>query len=125
MAKKSLSVTEYELAVLEVLWGRGSATIRDITEQVYGETSSTVYATVQKLLERLEKKGCVSRDRSLFAHVFHPEIDRSDLIDQGLDSLAAKLCGGSLTPLLVHLAEATELTDQDRKMLRELIDDAR
>jgi BlaI family penicillinase repressor len=125
MAKKSINVTEYELAVLEVLWRRRSATIREITEEVYGEFSTTAYATVQKLLERLERKACVSRDRSAFAHVFRATIDRSDLIGQELESLAEKLCGGSLTPLLVHLAESTKLTDRQRKMLRKLVNEAK
>lgn len=123
MAKRAVNVTEYELAVLDVLWEWGSATIREITEEVYGDTSTTSYATVQKLLERLEKKRCVRRDRRSFAHRFSARIDRSDLIDQGLETLAEKLCGGSLTPLLVHLAETTKLTDRDRKLLRKLIDD--
>ncbi len=125
MANKPLGVTEYELAVQEVLWKCRQATIREITEAIYGETSTTAYATVQKLLERLEKKGCVSRDRSSFAHVFSATIDRSDLIGQGLESLAEKLCGGSVTPLLIHLVETTELTDQQRRMLRKLIDEAK
>lgn len=125
MAKKAVNVTEYELAVLEVLWGRGSATIREIAQEIYGDTSTTFYATVQKLLERLEKKACVRRDRRSFAHRFSAKIDRSDLIDQGLEHLAEKLCGGSLTPLLVHLVEATKLTDRQRKILRNLIDEAK
>jgi BlaI family penicillinase repressor len=124
MAKKAVNVTEYELAVLQVLWGRGSATIREITQEIYGDASTTSYATVQKLLERLEKKACVRRDRRSFAHLFSAKIDRSDLIDQGLENLAEKLCGGSLTPLLVHLVETTNLTDRQRKMLRKLIDEA-
>ncbi len=125
MARKAVNVPEYELAVLEVLWSRGSATIREITEEIYGEISTTAYATVQKLLERLEKKSCVRRDRRSFAHVFRAKIDRSDLIGQELESLAEKLCGGSLTPLLVHLAESTKLTGGQRKMLRKLIDEAK
>ena len=124
MAKKTVNVTEYELAVLEVLWDRESATIREITEEIYGDTSATSYATVQKLLERWEKKACVRRDRKSFAHQFSAKIDRSDLIDQGLENLAEKLCGGSLTPLLVHLVETKKLTDRQRKTLRDLIDEA-
>jgi BlaI family transcriptional regulator, penicillinase repressor len=124
MAKKTVNVTEYELAVLEVLWERKSATIREITETIYGDTSTTSYATVQKLLERLEKKACVRRDRKSFAHQFSTKIDRPDLIAQGLETLAEKLCGGSLTPLLVHLVETQKLTDRQRKTLRDLIDEA-
>jgi BlaI family transcriptional regulator, penicillinase repressor len=125
MTKKTLPVTEYELAVLEALWQRGSATIREITEAIYPESSSATYATVQKLLERLENKGYVRRDRRSFAHSFKPRIARAKLIGQGLEDLAAKLCGGSLTPLLVHLVQTTSLNPQDRAMLQKIIDDAK
>ena len=125
MAKKLLKVTNYELAVLEVIWERESASIREITDQVYEKPSTTNYATVQKLLERLEEKGCVSRDRSSFAHQFRATVDRTDLIGQGLESLAEQLCGGSLTPLLVHLVGKNRLSRKDRDMLRKLIDEAK
>ena len=124
MVEKRVDVTEYELAVLEVLWERGSATIREITEQVYRSNTPTTYATVQKLLERLEKKECVHRDRGGYAHVFSPTIDRTALIGQGLETLAEKLCHGSLTPILVHLSETTKLSAKDREMLRKLIDES-
>jgi predicted transcriptional regulator len=124
MGQTNLSASEYELAILDVLWSRDAATIREITQEIYGEVSTTAYATVQKLLERLENKGYVERDRSSFKHTFSAAIERSELIGQGLESLAEKLCGGSLTPLLVHLVESTKLTDQQRKTLRELIEKA-
>ena len=54
--KKRVDVTEFELSVLEVLWEQGKATTREITESVYGGFTTTRYATVQKLLERLEAK---------------------------------------------------------------------
>ncbi len=125
MFKKGRMVTDYELAVIEVLWNRGQATIREIAEAVYGNSATPTYATVQKLLERLEKKGCVERDRTSFAHVFRPKVQRTEVIGQELESLAEKLCGGSLTPLLMHLAETTKLSDRDRKMLRKLIDESK
>lgn len=125
MAKRLIDVTEYELAVLEVLWNHPSATIGDITRDIYGEKTTSSYATVQKLLERLEKKGCVRRNRKSFAHSFTAKVERDDLIDLELQKLARKLCHGSLTPILIHLAEATKLTKQDRKVLRKLIEDAR
>lgn len=124
MGQTNLSASEYELAILEVLWSRDVATIREITKEIYGEVSTTAYATVQKLLERLENKGYVKRDRSSYKHTFSAAIERSELIGQGLESLADKLCGGSLTPLLVHLVESTKLTDRQRKALRELIEKA-
>lgn len=122
MARRKIDVTQTELAILDVLWQHGSATIRRITDELYTEGTTAEYATVQKLLERLEAKGCVRRDRRSFAHVFSPAIERSALIDQGLQRLAEQLCGGSLTPLLMHLVEGVKLTPAQRRKLRELID---
>ncbi len=125
MGKKPPRVTDYELAVMEAIWTRGQATIREIADDIYGNAATTAYATVQKLLERLERKGCVARDRTSFAHVFRPKVQRTDVIGQELETLATKLCGGSLTPLLMHLAEVTKLSQRDRQMLRQLIDESK
>ena len=54
-----------------------------------------------ELLERLERKGLVSRDRTLFVHTFTAAADRDDLIARRLRALADKLCGGSLAPILL------------------------
>lgn len=64
MGELHQDVTEAELAVLQALWDAGPATIRQVVERVYGQTGTSVYGTVQKLLERLESKGFVGRDRS-------------------------------------------------------------
>jgi predicted transcriptional regulator len=124
MTSESTRVTDAELAVLESLWQRGPATIRALTAQVYPRSSTSDYATVQKLLERLEDKGCVARDRSGFAHRFAAIVAREDLIGQQLESVAQKLCEGSLTPLLLHLVQATPLTSAQRAELRRMLDAA-
>jgi predicted transcriptional regulator len=122
MARESLSVTDAELAVLEVLWDTDSASIGEITDRLYAKRTTPRYATVQKLLERLEAKGCVRRNRKDFAHRFAPTVAREDLIGHRLQEVAEKLCDGSLTPLLLHLVEATKLSPHDRKRLIEMID---
>ena len=50
-------MTEAELALLQSLWDAGPATIRQLVERVYKQGGTSVYATVQKLLDRLEAKG--------------------------------------------------------------------
>jgi BlaI family penicillinase repressor len=122
MARPTQDVTDAELAVLQVLWDRGSATIRQLTDAVYPQGGASAYATVQKLLERLEAKGCVHRDRGPSVHRFSAVLDRNALIGQRLEAMAEKLCGGSLTPLLTHLVKAERLSPGDLDELRELID---
>ncbi len=115
-------VTEAELALLQSLWDLGPATIRQLAERVYKEGGASVYATVQKLLDRLESKGFVNRDRRTGVHVFAPAIDREELIGRRLRAVADSLCGGSLSPLLSHLVEGRGLSEAERRELRDLID---
>jgi predicted transcriptional regulator len=115
-------VTDAELAVLQALWERGSATIRQLTDVLYPDGSEAHYATVQKLLERLESKGHIVRDRSNHAHRFRARTDRDTLVGHRLRAMAEKLCGGLMAPLLTHLVRAEALTARERQELRELID---
>ena len=115
-------VSDAELAVLHVLWDRQQATIRQITDLIYPGGTNSHYATVQKLLERLEGKGFVDRDRSGAVHVFTPRVDRDTLLGRRLQAVAESLCDGSFTPLLTHLVRS-RLSEQERSQLRALIDE--
>ena len=123
MPRPRQDVTDAELAILQVLWDRGQATVRELTEQLYSQYSSSQHATVQKLLERLEAKDCVRRNRGLWPHVFEAAIERGDLIDRKLQQTADKLCDGSIQPLLTHLVKGARLSAQQRQSLRMLLDE--
>jgi predicted transcriptional regulator len=123
MARTPQDITDKELEVLQVLWEHGPSTIRQITEALYPEGRTAQYATVQKLLERLEAKDqAVRRDRSATVHTFSARLGRDELIGRRLQSVAEQLCGGSLTPLLTHLVQAQKLSARQRQELRDLID---
>jgi predicted transcriptional regulator len=125
MEQVPYDVTDAELAVLQVLWEQGPATIRQLTDALYPPCRGTdaSYATVQKLLERLEGKGHVRRDRSTHAHVFSALTSRDELVGHRLRLMAEKLTGGLMTPLLTHLLRAETLTPQERQELRVLMDE--
>jgi predicted transcriptional regulator len=115
-------VTEAELALLQSLWDAGPATIRQLVDRVYKQVGTSVYATVQKLLDRLESKGFVERDRAGQVHLFRATVGRQELIGRRLRAVADALCGGSLSPLLSHLVEDRGLSDAERRELRGLIE---
>lgn len=124
MARTPLDVTESELSVLEVLWARGPSTVRQITELLYPGGGASKSATVQKLLERLEKDNSyVKRDRGSGVQLFAATIDRAHLIGRRLEHLADRLCGGSITPLLTHLVKSEKLSSDELQSLRTLIDE--
>jgi predicted transcriptional regulator len=123
MARPAQDVTDAELSILQVLWERGRASVRELSEELYGKSAASQQATVQKLLERLEGKGCVERDRGTWPHTFEPAVDRQHLIGKQLQQTADKLCDGSLQPLLTHLVKSVRLSQQERQSLRELLED--
>ena len=81
MPRTPQDITDAELDVLQVLWKHGALPIRRITELLYGDCKTSQYATVQKLLERLEKdKSYVKRRRGDGVQLFTATIDRNHLI---------------------------------------------
>jgi predicted transcriptional regulator len=116
------NVTDAELAVMQTLWEHGPGPIRPLADSLYPGGKAAQYATVQKLLERLEAKGCVRRDRSVWPHVFHAVVDRATFIGWHLRETAEKLCGGSLAPLLMHLLKAEQYSNEESRELRAFLE---
>lgn len=121
MARTPQDVTDAELAVLEVLWERGASSRRQIADVLYPTGGPAHFTTVQKLLERLESKGHVSRDSGDGPVTFTAAIDREQLISRRLLEVADKLCGGSLTPLLMNLVRAKPLSVREVQELQDLL----
>ena len=122
MARTPKDVTDAELAVLEVLWQRTDATVREIAEELYPGGSHSETATVQKLSERLLAKNYVARNRDVRPARFRAAVDRAELIGRHLKGVADKLCSGSFTPLLTHLVESAGLNPDTIQQLREQVE---
>ena len=116
-------ITDGELSILQVIWDQGEATTREITTVVHEEVTDPKMASVQKLLERLESKGCVHRDRSERAHRFRPLVSREEFLHSRLQALADRLCHGALVPLVSTLLQSKGLGRSEREQMRKLVND--
>ena len=114
-------ITDGELSILQVLWERGEAGSREITEALHEEFTDPKMAAVQKLIERLEAKGCVERDRSERAHRFRPLVSQEQYLRSRLQALADRLCDGALVPLVTTLLQSKGLSRSEQEQLRALI----
>lgn len=119
--KKSLNVTDTELAVLRVLWEHGKETARGITEKVYQSSSASDFATVHSMLKRLEAKGAVDRDRSTHPHGFTAALSETDIAGLKLAEIADQFSGGSMAPFVLHLMEAQQLSKEDADAIRKML----
>lgn len=122
MASARPHATDAELAILKLLWEHESLTAREIREQLYPAGSPSDHATVQKLLQRLEQKKLVGRDRRSFAHRFRADVTREALAANQLEALAEKLTDGSFVPFILHAVSAKKLTAEERAEIRRLLD---
>jgi predicted transcriptional regulator len=117
-------IPDAELEVLKLLWDLGPSTIRQLTDRLYPSGGPSHYATVQKLLERLEAKDCVRhRANRVRVNVYRASVDRLAVIAHRLQATADRLCEGSLTPLLTQLVTAAGLSREDREELRRLMEE--
>lgn len=110
-----------ELAVMDLLWQQDRLTAREIREQLYPDASKAQHGTVQRLLQRLEDKGFVQRDRSLAIHFFSPLVSRQTYAGQQLESLADKLTAGSFAPLITHLVEQKKISADELARIRDIL----
>ena len=119
------SLANAELAVMELLWKKERMTAREIREALYPNSTKTQHGTVQRLLQRLEDKGFVDRDRSLPVHLFAARIGRDAYAGTQLEALTEKLTGGSLAPLLTQLIEEKRISNEEIGRLRQILDRAK
>jgi predicted transcriptional regulator len=107
-------LTKLELQIMDSLWKRGSASIREIQES-FPEKGKPAYTTIQTMVYRLEAKKAVRRVRKVGNfHVFEASVSRDVAQRKLIDDLLA-LFGGSTQPVMAHLIESRKLTLADIK----------
>src|SRR4029077_18009662 len=116
-------LTKLELQVMEALWTRGRASIRDIQE-TFPAKRRPAYTTVQTTVYRLEVKKAVRRVKKVGNfHIFEAAVSRTAAQRRLVDDLLA-LFGGRTQPVMAHLIESGKLTLEDvkeaEKVLRKL-----
>jgi BlaI family transcriptional regulator, penicillinase repressor len=116
-------LTKLELQIMETLWTRGSASIRDIQES-FPENKRPAYTTIQTTVYRLESKKAVRRVKKVGNfHIFEAAVSRDIAQRKLVDDLLA-LFGGRTQPVMAHLIESGRLTLADvreaEKTLRKL-----
>ncbi len=116
------SLTKLELQILEALWARGKASIREIQEAF--PKPRPAYTTIQTTVYRMEGKGAVRRLRKIGnAHIFEPMVPRDVTRHRLLDEILS-FFGGRAQPMMAQLAEAGKLTLDDVRELEKLVKNA-
>lgn len=112
-------LAEREADLMEVLWERGPSTVTEVRAHLRDRLA---YTTVLTILRNLEAKGYVGHGEEGRAHRYLPLVARDAARRSAVRDLAAKLFKGSAALLLTHLVCDQNLTDEEVRRIRRLLD---
>lgn len=117
---KAPRLSQLEFRIMEVLWAREDASIREIVDALPGKRRPA-YTTIQTTVYRMEAKGVVRRTRKVGNfHLFAAVISRDAAQRRLIDELLAVL-GGRSQPVMAHLIETGKLSLDDVKDAEEMV----
>ena len=114
--------TEAELAILRVLWQRGSSTVREVWEEL-NPTQGTGYTSVLKLMQIMFEKGLVARDEAERSHVYRAARRQEHTQRQVVGHLLERVFGGSAHKLVMQALAAKKASPAELAEIRKLLDE--
>jgi predicted transcriptional regulator len=116
------TLTPQELAIMKVVWRLDKATVRDVYEALR-ETRPIAYTTVMTMMKILEDKGYLKKALVDRAHVYRPAQKRQQVVGAMVRDFLDRVFDGAPADLLVHLAKDNKLTDKQRRIVKQLIEE--
>lgn len=119
--RKSSTLTEAELRLMEVLWQKGPATV----QQVLGglpETMPLAYNSVLTTIRILEKKGYVKHEKDGRAHVYAPLVERDEATRSEIRRLVTRFFGDSHELLVLNILKDQSVDAAELKRLRKMLE---
>lgn len=116
--------SDFELAILRVLWRQGSATVRQVFEALQAERELG-YTTVLKTMQIMAEKGLVLRDESAKTHLYTAAEAESATQGSLVQDLVDRAFGGSALGLMAHALNAQRPSAAELDQLQALIEQAR
>lgn len=116
--------TELELEILKIVWKLKKTTVRDVYETLL-DRRRIAYTTVMTMMNILEQKGHLRKERGEKAHVYSATRPERQVTGKMVREFVDRVFNGSARPLLVHLVEDRKLSEDDLRDLRRMIEEAK
>ena len=107
-----------ELGAMKSLWALGEGTVSQVQEHMR-PARALAYTTVMTLLDRLAKKGAVSRRKQSRSYVYKPVLQRQEALELALDRLVHDFFDDSRQQLWAHLENGPRPAAPDRPTARD------
>ena len=123
MTQSPLRLGKVQTQIMQVLWERGEATARQITEEL-SKTQPIAHSTTQTLLRQMEAKGAITHDPAERIFVFRPLSQKSEIRATATHDLLTRVFQGSVSSLVAHLLRHETVSPEEMGHLRALINAA-
>jgi predicted transcriptional regulator len=118
---KYIKPTESELEILQVLWERQTASVRDVHEEL-AKMKDVGYTTTLKLMQIMHEKGLVKRDDSIKTHIYQAAVSKEKTQKHLLGKMIDTLFGGSSTELVIQALGNHKASPEELKEIQQLLD---
>ena len=119
MRPRSVTLTEQELEIMKIVWGRESVTVRDVYEALL-ERRKVAYTTVMTMLKILERKQYLKKTQADRAYVYRPAQPQRQVIGDMVRDFVNRVFNGSAEPLLMHLVKEHNLSARELEEIARL-----
>jgi predicted transcriptional regulator len=114
------SVGEQELALLRHIADRGGATVGEVAE-AFGAARGLARSTVLTMMERLRRKGQLSRRLLDGVYQYRARASSADLLKDAVQRFVERSLGGSVSPFVAYLSDATRVSEADLRELEDVV----
>lgn len=121
MTNKIPTISESEWEVLKVLWEQAPQTANDIISSLQAQTNWKP-KTVRTLLDRLTKKEVVGVHKNQRVYTFYPLYSQDECQRSKTESFVKRFYDGALKSMLVQFIQDEDLSEEDIKELRSILD---
>jgi BlaI family penicillinase repressor len=121
MRRRESTLTAQELAIMKVVWRLGRATVRDVYHALL-ESRDIAYTTVMTMMNVLETKGYLKKEKHDRAYRYRPTRPERAVISSMVREFVSRVFDGAPRALLLHLAKDNRLTSKEREELSRLIE---
>lgn len=122
MTPKPLDLGELEQAVLQVVADLHPVSAADVAGRI-GKQSGQARTTVMTVIERLRRKNLLTRVKVGGVYQYSPGIEKRDLLPGMIQGFVDRVLAGSISPLLMYLADARRLKKEELDQLRQALRD--
>ncbi|HEV2832032.1 MAG TPA: BlaI/MecI/CopY family transcriptional regulator [Hanamia sp.] len=119
---QKIKPTGSELEILQILWEREAATVREVHEEL-SKTKSSGYTTTLKLMQIMFEKGIVTRDDRAKTHIYKAALNRKKTQKQFLDKMINGLFAGSSTQLVLQALGNQKASKSELDEIQKYLDD--